>query len=86
MTDKDKDTSITIIVNGREKTVDKKEQLTFAEVVELAFPGEPPTETLVYTVTYSRGEGNKPEGDLAPGGSVKVKKGMIFNVFATNRS
>ena len=76
---------ITIVVNGREKTVSKKEILTFDEVVELAFPGEPQTETRIYSVTYTKGEGNK-EGELVVGTSVKVKKGMVFNVSPTNRS
>lgn len=79
------DKPITIIVNAQEKTVTKKE-LTFSEVVVLAFPS-PAGETTVYTVTYRRG-GNehKPEGTLSEGESVKIKDGTIFNVTATNKS
>lgn len=75
---------VTIIVNGREKQF-PKEEISFAEVVALAFDTQPSNDTL-YTVTYKRGHGSKPEGTLVEGQSVKVKDGMIFNVTATNKS
>ncbi|WP_375769801.1 multiubiquitin domain-containing protein [Archangium gephyra] len=79
------DKEFTIIVNAEEKRVTGKE-LTFDQVVQLAFPGGPQGETRLYTVTYRRGEGNKPEGTLVKGESVKLKNGMIFNVTATDKS
>ena len=79
------DKDFTIIVNAQEKQVTGKE-LTFEQVVNLAFPGGPQGGNRVYTVIYRRGEGNKPEGSLIGGQSVKIKKGMIFNVTATDRS
>jgi hypothetical protein len=73
----------TIIVNGREKVVTEKE-LSFAEIVAMAnLPGGP---NMVFTVTYRRGEGHKPEGTLVEGETVKIKDGMIFNVTATDKS
>jgi hypothetical protein len=75
----------TIIVNGREKVVTTNE-LSFAEVVALAFDNPPTGENVVFTITYRRGEGNKPEGILVEGETVKVKDGMIFNVTATDKS
>lgn len=75
---------VVIIVNGREKKFPKVE-ISFAEVVALAFDTPPSNDTL-YTVTYKKGHGNKPEGTLVEGQSVKVKDGMIFNVTATNKS
>ncbi|MBI4220652.1 MAG: multiubiquitin domain-containing protein [Chloroflexi bacterium] len=77
--------AITIIVNGRQKTVDDKE-LTFAEIVALAFDNPPSGPNIVFTVTYRRGQGNKPEGTMVDGETVKVKEGMIFNVTATDKS
>jgi len=75
-----------VIINGQEKTTAEKE-LTFEEVVSLAYDGDPPTgENWEFTVTYRRGHGGKPEGSLVAGGSVKVKEGMIFNVRATDKS
>ena len=77
-------TNVTIVINGREHEVEKDE-ITYAEVVTLAF-NNPPNDTTIFVVTYRRGQGNKPEGTLVEGGSVKVKKGMIFNVTPTNRA
>jgi len=76
----------TIYVNGRARQVAAKELLTFDEVVALAFENPAKGPNIVYTVTYRRGEGNKPEGTLVEGESVKVKDGMIFNVTRTDKS
>jgi hypothetical protein len=76
---------VTIIVNGRQKVVTKKE-LSFAEIVALAFDNPPTGENIVFTVVYRKGEGNKPEGTLIEGQTVKVKDGMIFDVTATDKS
>lgn len=75
--------NFTIIVNGREKVVTEKE-MSFAEIVALAnLPAGP---NIVYTVTFKRGHGNKPEGTLVDGETIKIKEGMIFNVTATDKS
>jgi hypothetical protein len=79
------DKEYTIVVNTREKTVYTKE-LTFEEVVELAFSPPPTGPYVVITVTYRRGHGDKPEGTLVAGQTVKVKEGMVFNVTATDKS
>lgn len=78
--------TITIIVNAEEKVVDKKDQLTFDEVVDLAFNPRPVGDQIVYTITYYRGHGNEPEGHLLEGQSVKVKDRMVFNVKFTDKS
>jgi len=75
----------TIIVNGREKSWSFRE-ITFIQVIELAFNTSEINDTTIYTVTYKRGEGNKPEGTMVNGDTVKVKNGMIFNVTPTNKS
>ncbi len=78
--------TVTIIVNTREKTVDKNEEISFEEIVSLAYDGNPPTGPyLEFTVMYRRGEGNK-DGSLVAGQTVKVKEGMVFSVSATDRS
>lgn len=76
---------VSIVVNGTQKTVTKGD-LTFDEVVNLAFESPPYGENTLFSVTYRRGHGNKPEGILAPGELVKVKEGMIFDVTATDKS
>jgi hypothetical protein len=75
----------TIIVNARQKVVTQRE-LSFTEIVALAFDNPPNGENIVFTVTYRRGEGHKPEGTLVDGETVKIKEGMIFDVTATNKS
>lgn len=78
--------TVTIIVNGRAKTVPKNEELTYEQVVALAFPNPPSGDGVQFTVQYTRGNGNKPAGTLVEGQSVKVKDGMEFDVTPTNRS
>jgi len=66
----------------REKQVTAKSSRS-SEVVSLAFPNSCKSDNRLYTVTYRRAAGEKPEGTLVEGGTVKVKDGMIFNVTAT---
>lgn len=74
----------TIVINGRSIQTTERE-LDFAEVVALS--GLPTGPDILFTITYRRGHGHKPEGSMVEGGpAVKVKDGMIFNVDATNRS
>jgi len=77
--------TVTVVVNGRHKEVAKTE-LTFDDVVALAYDPVPTDENTLFTISYRRGEGSKPEGKLIPGDTVKVKDGMVFNVSATVRS
>ncbi|MER9020223.1 multiubiquitin domain-containing protein [Mesorhizobium sp. M0590] len=85
-TAKVKDKTVTIIVDGTPYEVPKKDDITYAEVVTLAHPDYPQHPEITYSVTYTRGDGHKPEGILAPGGSVKVKEGMVFSVNRTGQS
>ncbi len=77
--------ALTIVVNAVAKVVTQKE-LSFNDLVTLAFGGPPADENMEFTITYRRGHGDKAEGVLRPGESVKVKDGMIFDVTATRRS
>lgn len=74
--------TVTIIVNTKHIEWHEK-KISFEQVVELAFPGQPydPQGT---TVEYSRGHG--PDHSLRPGQSVEVKEGMVFDVEPANRS
>jgi hypothetical protein len=77
--------AVNIIVNGRPRTVEKGE-ISFSEVVALGFDSPPYGANTLFVVTYRRGHGDKPEGTLVEGQSVKVKEGMVFNVSATDKS
>lgn len=81
----EKTKSYEVFVNGRAKIV-KTGELSFEQIVSLAYDPVPTGPSWVFTVTYRRGDGHKPEGTLRPDESVKVKNGMIFNVTATDKS
>lgn len=77
--------TISIIVNGREKTVEAK-KLSFIELVRLAFDNPPTGENICFTITYRKGPKQNPEGTMVEGDVIKVKCGMVFNVTATDKS
>lgn len=80
------DKTVTIIVNTRPKTVEKNSDVSFELAIEFAYGSTPPTgENMSFTVTYERAEGNK-SGSLTADNSIKAKEGMIFHVYATDRS
>jgi hypothetical protein len=77
--------TVTIIVEGTAHEWPKGE-ISYAEVVTLEEPSYPQHPEITYSVKYRNGHGNKPEGILSPGDSVKVKEGMIFSVSETGQS
>ena len=76
---------VTIYVEGTPHEWPKGE-ISYEEVVTLEVPDYAQHPEIKYTVTYERGQGNKPEGTLSPNGEVKVKEGMIFHVSPTGQS
>jgi hypothetical protein len=78
--------TVTVVVNGKPRQIQKKATLSFWDVVKLAFDNPQTGDGIQYTIQYTRGEGNKPAGALVEGQSVKVKDGMEFDVTPTNRS
>ena len=76
---------ITIIINATPFEVEKGE-MTYEEIVALAFPDFPHHPERNYSVKYANGHNHKPEGILSPGGTVKVKDGMVFKVKFTGES
>lgn len=86
----DKD-MVTIIVNGREKgistsTLSPDGELSFDQVVKLAYESPPSGPDIVFTMSYRNGAGRPPEGRLVAGQSVKIQDGTVFNVSFTDRS
>lgn len=80
----DKET-VQIFVNGREKFV-KSEEVSYEEVVRLAFDTVPSGPNVTITVSFRNGAGRPPEGTLRPGQSTKIHNGTVFDATATNRS
>lgn len=73
----------TIKINGTDVEVPDKE-ISFEELVELADPGHA-AEAPNYTVSW----GSKQEPGMKamlPGQTVKLKNGMVFDVYLANRS
>lgn len=80
-----KEKQVSIIVNGRPKSVEK-EKLSFEEIVSLAFGEYNVNPSVIYTISYSMKDDKKEKGILVPGDSKNVKQGMIFNVTRTDKS
>ena len=78
------DKPVTIIVNARKKEW-KEKDISYVEVIKLAFGEYVDNPNIEYTVAYSKGHGNG-GGTLTKGESVKVKDGMVFNVNRTDKS
>lgn len=76
---------VTIIVNTRQFQWTSK-QISYEEVYELAYPGQPLGDGDTATVEYSRGPHGHDSGSLTPGHKVEVKDGMVFDVYRTTRS
>lgn len=76
---------VTIIVEATPHEWPKGD-ISYEEVVKLEFSDYTADSQTTYSVMYERGRGSKPEGTLCPGASVKVKKGMVFNVSETGQS
>ncbi len=77
--------SFDIIVNAQQKRWGE-EQISFDQVVKLAFPNPPSGSPSDYTVTFSKGPQQNPQGTLLPGQSVFVKNRMVFDVVPTVKS
>lgn len=77
--------AVTIYVNTRELAWVEKE-ISYEQVYALAFPNDPLNDGDVARIEYSRGHNGGGAGALQPGKSVRVKKGMVFDVYVTVRS
>lgn len=82
---KPRPTEFTIIVNARPH-IWKEANISFEQLVVLAFGSYDSNPNKGYTVTYSRGWEPKPEGTMVKGSVVRVKNKMIFDVTATDKS
>ena len=80
-----------IIINGRTTPVNSDE-VSFDQIVDLAFPDGGRGSEIDYTVTFYNGGGREQEGGLSEGDSpVKIqseagKPFTVFNVTRTDRS
>lgn len=74
-----------IIVNGRQRKV-QGDEITYDQVVDIAFPDGGRGDFIEYTVVYTKGGGRKIEGTMTEEGKVKIQDGTEFRVERTDRS
>lgn len=77
--------TLTIIVEGTPHTWTKS-KISYDEVVTLEVPDYARHPEITYSVKYTSGPNNRPEGILAKGETVRVKDRMIFSVSETGQS
>ena len=85
MTSRDADKAFDIIIDGTPYRV-PSDEVSFDEVVDLAYPDGGRGPLIKYTVNFYNGAGAPPEGKLTEGQKTKVKDGTVFNVTRTDRS
>lgn len=77
--------SYAITINGRSRNVEI-EELTFDELVDLAFEDPARGPQIVFTITFRNAGGRIREGELDEGQKLKVQDGTIINVTRTDQS
>lgn len=77
--------AVTIAVNG-EPHATTETRLSFDELVKIAYPTPPTGACIEFTITYRDGPRANPKGTLTADHSVRIKKGMKFDVTPTDRS
>ena len=85
MNNKDANKRFDIIVNGTPHAV-ASDEVSFDQVVDLAYPDGGRGPLITYTVNFYNGTGRPPEGKLTKGQKAKVGDGTVFNVTRTDRS
>jgi hypothetical protein len=83
--DRPGDKAFLITVNGRQRRVED-EELSFDDLVDLAFEDPARGPQIVFTITFREGGGRMPEGELDEGQALKVRDGTIVNVTRTDQS
>ena len=83
--DRPGDKTFSIIVNGRSRQVEGDE-LSFDELVDLAFDDPARGPQIVFTITFREAGGRIPEGELDEGQRLKVQDGTIINATRTDQS
>ena len=79
------DKTFLITVNGRQRQVESDE-LSFDELVDLAFDDPARGPQIVFTITFREAGGRVTEGELDEGQRLKVRDGTIINVTRTDQS
>jgi len=85
--DRPDDKTISIIINGRPTPVPgERDELSFDELVDLAFEDPARGPQIVFTITFRNAGGRIKEGELDEGQKLKLRDGTIVNVTRTDQS
>lgn len=85
--DRPDDKTVSIIINGRQTTVQgERDELSFDELVDLAFEDPARGPQILFTITFREGGGRIKEGELDEGQRLKLRDGTIINVTRTDQS
>lgn len=79
------DKSSEIVVNGRKRRV-ATEELTFDELVDLAFDDPARGPQILFTVTFRNAAGPFTTGELDPGEGLEIQDGTEIDVTQTDQS
>lgn len=75
-----------IILDGQRQEVPSS-LVSYAEILELAHPGQSGDAQYTFTVTYRHADEEPHDGTLVPGTTVRVKReGTVFNAIRTTKS
>ena len=77
--------TVPVVVNGRRQSLAVPE-VSFEDLVGIAYPDVAAISNSMFTVTYRRGPLDRPEGSLAPTQRLRAVHGVVFNVTAPNKS
>lgn len=78
--------AIEVFVNTRPEVVHSR-SIDFWAVARLAYPdADPANANIEYTITYAKGPRENRAGNLTPGQTVQIKRGMEFYVLLTDKS
>lgn len=82
--DRPDDKMFSIIINGRPTR--ERDELSFDELVDLAFEDPARGPQIVFTITFRGAGGRVQEGELDEGQRLKLRDGTIVNVTRTDQS
>lgn len=71
---------INITING-ENTVVYSREFSYLDIVHMAYVGA--RHNILYTISYSKADGEKTEGTVMPGQTIKIKEGTHISCYHT---
>lgn len=77
--------TVPVVVNGRTQQLLTRE-VSFEDVVSMAFPQASDLTKGMFTVTFRGGPAERPEGSLVPSQTIKSTRGTVIHVTATDKS